>query len=79
VESFNLIDVDGDGIISVHELLSIMQSVGYDLSEEDAEDIFYAVDLDGKMTNCFIIIDGKLKYCIGGPNRNENQKEISKK
>ena len=48
VESFNLIDVDGDGKISVIELLSIMQSVGYDLSEEDAEDIFYAVDLDGK-------------------------------
>ena len=34
-ESFNLIDIDGDGLISVHELMSIMGSVGEDLSNED--------------------------------------------
>ena len=52
VESFNLIDLNGDGKISVFEMMSIMNSAGEDVSAEDVEDIFEIVDLDG-MFNIF--------------------------
>ena len=48
VESFRIFDIDGDGEISVQELMSVMASVGNELSNEDAEDIFEIVDSNGK-------------------------------
>ena len=48
VESFSIFDIDGDGEISVQELMSVMASVGNELSNEDAEDIFEIVDSNGK-------------------------------
>ena len=47
MESFGIFDIDGDGEISVQELMSVMASVGNELSEEDAEDIFEIVDSNG--------------------------------
>lgn len=47
VESFSIFDIDGDGKISVQELMAVMASVGKELSHEDAEDIFELVDVDG--------------------------------
>ena len=51
-QSFNLIDLNGDGKISVFEMMSIMNSAGEDVSVEDVEDIFEIVDLDGKLILC---------------------------
>ena len=48
MESFSIFDIDGDGEISVQELMSVMASVGNELSNEDAEDIFEIVDSNGK-------------------------------
>ncbi|XP_066911522.1 uncharacterized protein [Clytia hemisphaerica] len=47
VESFHAIDLNGDGKISVHELMSAMNAAGEDVSAEDIEDIFDVIDLDG--------------------------------
>jgi len=54
VESFSLFDIDGDGEISVNELMSVMASSGNELSPEDAEDIFDVVDIDGTYWSLFI-------------------------
>ncbi|XP_066935478.1 neo-calmodulin-like isoform X3 [Clytia hemisphaerica] len=53
VESFSIFDIDGDGEISISELMSVMASVGNDISAEDAEDIFDVVDSNG---------DGKISF-----------------
>lgn len=47
-----MIDLNGDGKISVFEMMSIMNSAGEDVSVEDVEDIFEIVDLDGKLILC---------------------------
>ena len=47
VESFHAIDLNGDGKISVYELMSAMNAAGEDVSAEDIEDIFDVIDLDG--------------------------------
>ena len=53
VESFHAIDLNGDGKISVYELMSAMNAAGEDVSAEDIEDIFDVIDLDG-MIVCFL-------------------------
>ena len=55
VESFSIFDIDGDGEISVQELMSVMASVGNELSHEDAEDIFEIVDSNGMFLFQFLI------------------------
>ncbi|XP_057316373.1 uncharacterized protein LOC130657408 isoform X1 [Hydractinia symbiolongicarpus] len=46
-ESFKLFDINGDGKISLHELISVMNSVGAGVSMEDAQEILELVDEDG--------------------------------
>lgn len=47
-ESFSLLDKDGDGSISNYEIRSLMNSLGYSLSEEDISSVIAKVDIDGK-------------------------------
>nr|CDS34248.1 calmodulin [Hymenolepis microstoma] len=46
-ESFKLFDKNGDGVISMAELGSVMKSVGQEATEEDLKKMFKEVDTDG--------------------------------
>jgi len=48
-ESFSLLDKDGDGNISKHEIRSLMNSLGYSPSEEDISTVISKVDTNGKL------------------------------
>ena len=47
-----MIDLNGDGKISVFEVMSIMNSAGEDVTVEDVEEIFEIVDQDGRLILC---------------------------
>ncbi|CAF3016336.1 unnamed protein product [Rotaria sp. Silwood2] len=47
-ESFSLLDKDGDGNISNHEIRCLMNSLGYAPSEEDISSVISKVDINGK-------------------------------
>ncbi|CAF3584481.1 unnamed protein product [Rotaria sp. Silwood1] len=49
-ESFALLDKDGDGNISHHEIRSLMNSLGYTPSEEDISSVISKIDIDGDGT-----------------------------
>jgi Ca2+-binding EF-hand superfamily protein len=44
-----LLDKDGDGNISNYEIRSLMNSLGYSLSEEDISTVISKVDTNGKL------------------------------
>ncbi|CAF2596906.1 unnamed protein product [Rotaria sp. Silwood2] len=46
-ESFSLLDKDGDGNISNHEIRCLMNSLGYAPSEEDISSVISKVDING--------------------------------
>merc|ERR1712189_50170 len=48
-EAFKLFDIDGDGIITMEELKSLVSKVGGDISEADAKAMIQAADKDGNM------------------------------
>ncbi|ELT91897.1 hypothetical protein CAPTEDRAFT_183622 [Capitella teleta] len=45
--AFKIFDTDGDGSISVSELRHVMTNLGDKLSEEEADELLNAVDIDG--------------------------------
>ena len=46
-EAFKLFDTDGDKMISVSELKSLITKIGGDLSDAEAEALVKAADIDG--------------------------------
>jgi len=47
MESFQLFDTDGDGHISIKELLAVISSVGQEVSIDQAKEIMNMFDIDG--------------------------------
>merc|ERR1711970_877171 len=48
-EAFKLFDVDGDGVITIEELSSLVSKVVGDMSQADATALIKAADKDGNM------------------------------
>ena len=48
-KAFKLFDIDGDGVITIDELKSLISKVGGDMSEADAAALIHAADKDGNM------------------------------
>merc|ERR1712066_161431 len=48
-EAFKLFDIDGDGVITIEELSSLVSKVGCDMSNADATALIKAADKDGNM------------------------------
>jgi len=48
-EAFKLFDIDGDGVITIDELSSLVSKVGGDMSNADATALIKAADKDGNM------------------------------
>merc|ERR1712212_1211655 len=48
-EAFKLFDIDGDGVITIEELSSLVSKVGGDMSNADATALIKAADKDGNM------------------------------
>merc|ERR1712128_50482 len=48
-EAFKLFDIDGDGVITIEELKSLVSNVGGDMSQADATALIKAADKDGNM------------------------------
>merc|ERR1712168_246701 len=46
-EAFKLFDIDGDGVITIEELSSLVSKVGGDMSNADATALIKAADKDG--------------------------------
>ena len=46
-EAFSIFDKDGDGTITIHELSTVLQSLGQNPTEEELEEIIREVDIDG--------------------------------
>ena len=45
--TFELVDGDGDGLVSVPELHRLMQALGQDVTEEKAAEVLAQLDTDG--------------------------------
>jgi Ca2+-binding EF-hand superfamily protein len=45
--TFNLVDEDGDGLVSATEMQSILQALGEKVSDERASHIVQTIDSDG--------------------------------
>ena len=52
-EAFKIFDRDGNGYIDLRELKTVITRMGEPLSDQEADEIFRAADLNG---------DGKLDY-----------------
>merc|ERR1711892_732518 len=48
-EAFKLFGIDGDGVITIDELKSLVSKVGGDMSQADATALIKAADKDGNM------------------------------
>ena len=48
-QAFKLFDIDGDGVITIEELSSLVSKVGGDMSNADATALIKAADKDGNM------------------------------
>ena len=48
-QAFKLFDIDGDGVITIDELKSLVSKVGGDMSQADATALIKAADKDGNM------------------------------
>merc|ERR1712243_178531 len=48
-EAFKLFDIDGDGVITIEELSSLVSKVGGNMSNADATALIKAADKDGNM------------------------------
>ncbi len=51
-EAFAMYDKDGDGEISVRELITVMRCLGLNPSESEIVEIMANLDLDGKYKFC---------------------------
>ena len=49
ISGFKLFDIDGDGVITIEELKSLISKVGGDMSQADAAAMIHASDKDGNM------------------------------
>ena len=45
--TFNLVDTDGDGLLSAQEMQSVMKALGEDITAERADTIVKTIDTDG--------------------------------
>jgi Ca2+-binding EF-hand superfamily protein len=45
--TFNLVDTDGDGLISADEMRSVMTALGEEMTAERAETVVQRIDTDG--------------------------------
>ncbi|KAF9345906.1 hypothetical protein BGX34_004369 [Mortierella sp. NVP85] len=50
IEAFSLFDTDGDGLITVKELGSVMRSLGQNPTDSEVQDMVNEVDADGNGT-----------------------------
>ena len=48
-QAFKLFDIDGDGVITIDELKSLVSKVGGDMSEAEAKALIDVADKDGNM------------------------------
>ena len=46
-ETFSIVDIDGDGLITPEEMRSVMRALGDDITAERAVEIVTAIDGDG--------------------------------
>merc|ERR1712198_451071 len=76
-EAFKLFDIDGDGIITMEELKSLVSKVGGDISEADAKAMIQAADKDGNMGIDFSEF-AKLWEALHGEGEAEIRKEFAK-
>merc|ERR1739838_53218 len=76
-EAFKLFDIDGDGVITIDELKSLISKVGGDMSEADAAALIHAADKDGNMGIDFSEF-AKLWEALHGEGEAEIRKEFSK-
>jgi Ca2+-binding EF-hand superfamily protein len=45
--TFNLVDTDGDGLLSAEEMQSVMKALGEEVTAERADTIVKTIDTDG--------------------------------
>merc|ERR1711892_1370976 len=76
-EAFKLFDIDGDGVITIDELKSLISKVGGDMSEAEAAAMIHAADKDGNMGIDFSEF-AKLWKALHGEGEAEIRKEFSK-
>merc|ERR1739838_302536 len=76
-EAFKLFDIDGDGMITIDELKSLISKVGGDMSEADAAALIHAADKDGNMGIDFSEF-AKLWEALHGEGEAEIRKEFTK-
>ena len=46
-EAFSLFDIDGNGQITLNELIAVLRSLGKDFSDEDVKEMLDIADKDG--------------------------------
>merc|ERR1712002_1359911 len=76
-EAFKLFDIDGDGVITIDELKSLVGKVGGEMSEADATALIKAADKDGNMGIDFSEF-AKLWEALHGEGEAEIRKEFAK-
>merc|ERR1712244_21948 len=76
-EAFKLFDIDGDGVITIEELSSLVSKVGGDMSQADATALIKAADKDGNMGIDFSEF-AKLWEALHGEGEAEIRKEFAK-
>lgn len=52
---FSIFDKDGDGYITMEEVIQVLTSMDIHPSKEYIKEIFQQVDLDGKLDSCHAI------------------------
>merc|ERR1739838_195888 len=75
--AFKLFDIDGDGVITIDELKSLISKVGGDMSEADAAALIHGKDKDGN-TGIDFSEFAKLWEALHGDGEAEIRKEFSK-
>ena len=77
MEAFKLFDEDGDGMISVEELKSLIAKIGGDLPHSEAQALVKAADKDG---NNLIDFEEFAKFweCLHGESEEEIRAEFEK-
>merc|ERR1739838_240867 len=75
--AFKLFDIDGDGVITIDELKSLISKVGGDMSEADAAALIHGKDKDGN-TGIDFSEFAKLWEALHGDGEAEIRKQFAK-